>query len=100
MPDFTQLLPILTGSGGALAFAIWWIYSLKVDKKVLESKIDAREEELHEISRKSIECITLLLAKEEENKDWRDKVMTIIHDMKERQVEVKAMIEQLKSQAD
>lgn len=75
-------LTAITGSGGALVVLFMWV-------KYLTKIIDKQDKQLLEISKNSIECITKIISKYDEDKEgkekfynedkqWRDKSMDIL----------------------
>lgn len=65
----------ITGSGGALIIQQLWIRSLT-------ASLQKKEAELMEISKESIECITKILERHDQDRTWRDKVLETLLSMK------------------
>lgn len=71
------LLPYLTGSGGALIVLLCWVLSLRATNATLRL-------ELNEISREAVACITQILAREDHQREWRDRVIDLLTKIEER----------------
>lgn len=67
-------LTAITGSGGALIVLMMWVKSL------LDS-IKHKDQELIKISKESIECITKVVEKHNQDTPWKNKVETLISDI-------------------
>jgi hypothetical protein len=64
----------ITGSGGALVVLMLWVRSLT-------TAIKNKDDELIKISRESIECITKVIEKQNQDLPWKTKMETLIHDI-------------------
>lgn len=67
-------LTAITGSGGALIVLMMWV-------KNLLNSIKTKDEELIKISKESIECITKVIEKHNQDTPWKNKVETLITDI-------------------
>lgn len=61
---YSGLVSLITGSGGALVVLMMWVRSLLASNKQLE-------EENRSISRQSVECITKILERQDQEKDLK-----------------------------
>ena len=57
-------ISLITGSGGALVVLIWWVRSLL-------NEVKEKDKELREISGNSVECITKIVEKIEQERQWK-----------------------------
>ena len=64
----------ITGSGGALIIQFLWIRNLA-------SSIKKKDQELMEISKQSIECIAIILERQNQEKPWKDKLEKLIEEI-------------------
>ena len=62
---------IITGSGGALVVLMLWV-------KNLSATVKKKDEELMQISRQSIECITKILERQNQDKEWKIRAESIL----------------------
>lgn len=57
-------IAVITGSGGALVVLMMWVkYLISLNKE--------KDKEIREISRLSVECITKILEKIEQDREWK-----------------------------
>lgn len=64
----------ITGSGGALIVLMMWVKSLL-------ALVKRKDEELIKISKESIECITKVIEKHNQDTPWKNKVENLISDI-------------------
>jgi hypothetical protein len=64
----------ITGSGGALVVLMLWV-------KSLTTAIKNKDDELIKISRESIECITKVIQKQNQDRPWKEKMEALINDI-------------------
>jgi erythromycin esterase-like protein len=69
-------LTAITGSGGALIILMMWV-------KNLTATVKKKDTELMEISRQSIECITKILERQNQDKDWKDRLNNLLDEIHE-----------------
>jgi hypothetical protein len=64
-------LTAITGSGGALIVLMLWV-------KNLSTQIKEKDQELAQISKDSIECITKIIEKKNQEELWKNKVENLL----------------------
>ena len=66
-----SMLPLMTGSGGALAVLLIWVWSLRNQNETLNA-------ELKELGKEAVACIATVMARHDADKDWRARVVTML----------------------
>ena len=68
----TGWISIITGSGGALVVLMMWV-------RIVNKQITEKDEQLRTISLQSIECITKIISKIEDEEKWKKRVEEILN---------------------
>lgn len=74
-------ITVLTGSGGALFVQFLWIKNLSDSNKAKDKVIIDKDKELMEISKESIECITKILERQNQDRPWKERLEKLIDDI-------------------
>ena len=65
-------ISVITGSGGALVVLMMWV-------RIVNKQIAEKDEQLRSISLQSVECITKILSKIEDEEKWKKRIESIIN---------------------
>jgi len=72
-----ELLPWITGAGGALVVLSLWVWDLRAKNTSLENDIK-------EIAKDCIECITTVTERDNQNAEWRNRVTKMLERLERR----------------
>ena len=78
-----NLLPYVTGSGGALAVLLFWVFIEQKEKKRLNDEKTQLQHEYNAVSKEAIECITKVLERDTQVNDWRSRAMALLQKIEE-----------------